>query len=157
MELVNLGSLFIQLINLSVVVFVLYRFIFKPYLAFIDEEIEKKRIFDENAHAAEHIISNAGKEAATILEKAKNEARAIVADSEGLAKKEYSLILSDARKEAEQIKIKASKDIENERVQLHEELRDKVLSIALHANEKLFGKKEANADFIKQVMKDTSL
>lgn len=59
MELVNLGSLLIQLINLSVVVFVLYRFIFKPYLAFIDEETAKREALEENVHASEHIISDA--------------------------------------------------------------------------------------------------
>lgn len=59
MELVNFGSLIIQLINLSVVVYVLYRFIFKPYLAFIDEETAKREAFESNAHAAEHIISDA--------------------------------------------------------------------------------------------------
>ncbi|MDD2916371.1 MAG: ATP synthase F0 subunit B [Candidatus Gracilibacteria bacterium] len=154
MELVNLGSLLIQLVNLSVVVYVLYRFIFKPYLAFIDEETAKREAFEENARAAEHIISDARKEAGTIMDAAKNEARAIVADSEALAKKEYSLILSDARKEAEQIKVKASKDIENERQALHNELRERVLSIALRANEKLFGKSEANAAFIAQVLKE---
>jgi F-type H+-transporting ATPase subunit b len=154
MELVNLGSLFIQLINLSVVVYVLYRFIFKPYLAFIDEETAKREAFEENARAAEHIISDARKEAGIIMDAAKNEARAIITDSEALAKKEYSLILSDARKESEQIKVKASKDIENERQALHNELREKVLSIALRANEKLFGKNEANADFIAKVIKE---
>jgi len=59
MELVNLGSLLIQAINLSVVVYVLYRFIFKPYLAFIDEEGLKREAFETNARAAEHIISDA--------------------------------------------------------------------------------------------------
>lgn len=78
----------------------------------------------------------------------------MITDSEGLAKKEYSLILSDARREAEQIKIKASKDIENERQALHNELREKVLSIALRANEKLFGKNETNREFIAKVLKD---
>ncbi len=154
MELVNLGSLIIQFVNLSVVVYVLYRFIFKPYLAFIDEETAKREAFEANARAAEHLISDAWKEAAGIVETAKKEARAIVADSEGLAKQEYALIVADARKEAEQMKTKASKDIENERVSLHNELRDKVLFIALRANEKLFGKSQANAEFIAQTIKD---
>jgi F-type H+-transporting ATPase subunit b len=154
MELVNLGSLLIQLVNLSVVVYVLYRFIFKPYLAFIDEETAKRETFEENARASEHIISDARHEAGVIIEAAKSEARSLVADAEGLAKQEHVLIIAEARKEAEQIKTKASKDIENERQALHNELRDKVLSIALRANEKLFGKNEANAQFIAQVIKE---
>lgn len=37
---------------------------------------------------------------------------------------------------------------------LHNELRTKVLSIALRANEKLFGKSGANAEFITQAIKE---
>ena len=154
MELVNLGSLLIQAINLSVVVYVLYRFIFKPYLAFIDEEGLKREAFETNARAAEHIISDAWKEASSILEAAKNQSRVMIADSEGLAKKEHALIIADALKEAEQLKAKAAQDIEREREILHDELRTKVLSIALRANEKLFGKNQANAEFITQVIKE---
>ncbi len=154
MDLINIQTLIIQTINISIVVFVLWRFLFKPYLAHIDEETEKQRLFDENTLAAKHLISNAWKEAAAILEAAKNEARAIVADSEWLAKKEYTLIVSDARAEAGQIKQKATKDIENERLSLYSELREKVLSIALRANEKLFGKSSANAEFITQAIKE---
>jgi F0F1-type ATP synthase membrane subunit b/b' len=39
-----------QLINISIVIYVLNRFLFKPYLAFIKEE-DKKRIDVENAYA----------------------------------------------------------------------------------------------------------
>ena len=88
------------------------------------------------------------------METAKNEARTIVADSEGLAKKEYTLIIADARREAEQIKLKASKDIENERQALYNELRNRVLSIALKANERLFGKTEANTEFITKIIQE---
>jgi len=78
----------------------------------------------------------------------------MIADSEGLAKKEHALIIADALKEAEQLKAKAAQDIEREREILHDELRTKVLSIALRANEKLFGKNQANAEFITQVIKE---
>jgi F0F1-type ATP synthase membrane subunit b/b' len=39
-----------QLINISIVIYVLNRFLFKPYLTFIKEE-DKKRIDVENAYA----------------------------------------------------------------------------------------------------------
>lgn len=154
MDLINFQTLIIQTINISIVVFVLWRFLFKPYLAFIDSEAEKQRLFEENTLAAAHLISNASKEAVSIVEAAKVEARTMLTDSEGLAKKEYSLIIADARNESEQMKQKASKDIENERLSLYTELREKVLSIALRANEKLFGKNEANVQFITKIIKE---
>jgi len=157
MELVNLGSLFIQAINLSIVVFVMYRFLFKPYIRYIDAEIAKREVFEESVRTSTHIISDARREAGVIVETARQEAREIIADGENMAKKESSLILSDARREAEQIKTKAAQEIENERRALYDEMRDKVLAIALRANEKFFGQKNANASFIEQAVKENTL
>lgn len=152
--LVDKWSLLIQAVNLGIVVAILYFFIFKPYLIYIDEEALKREKLEENARAAEHLISEAGRNATHIVETAKAEARGLVAESEGLAKKEYAMIISDARRDVEQIKAKASKDIENERKMLENAMKDRILSIALRLNEKFFGKKEANAEFIKQAMKE---
>lgn len=157
MELVNLGSLFYPAHKSECGCFVLYRFIFKPYLAFIDEEIEKKRIFDENAHAAEHIISNAGKEAAAILEKAKNEARAIVADSEGLAKKEYSLILSDARRRLNRLRLRPQRISKMNEFSFMKNSETRFFLLRSMRMKNSSEKKRQISDFIKQVMKDTSL
>lgn len=157
MELVNLGSLIIQAINLSIVVFVLYHFLFKPYLRFIDAEIAKREVFEESLRTSTHIISDARHEASGIIDEAKNEARNIVAEAEKIAKKEQELIIAEARREADQIKAKGLQDIENERRTLYDEMRDKVLAIALRANEKFFGQKNANASFIEQAVKENTL
>ena len=117
----------------------------------------KRAAFEENTHAAAHIVSDAQKEAAAIVAAAKNDARATLTDAEALAKKEQANILAAAAVEAEQVKTKALADVDNERRALYSELREKVVSIALRANEKFFGQKDANADFIKQVMKDIKL
>lgn len=117
----------------------------------------KRAAFEDNALSALNIVSDAKKEAEAIVAQAKNDARATLLDSEALAKKEYANIIFAANTEAEQLKIKALSDVENERRSLHLELREKVITIALRANEKFFGQKEANADFIKQVMKDIKL
>lgn len=157
MELVNLGSLFIQAINLSIVVFVMYYFLFKPYLRFIDSEIAKREVFEESLRTSTHIISDARHEASGIIDEAKNEARSIVAESENIAKREYDQIIAEAHRGAEQVKAKGLQDIENERRTLYDEMRDKVLTIALRANEKFFGQKNANASFIEQAVKENTL
>lgn len=153
-QFVDWKVMLVQVVNFAIIFYVLSKFVFKPLIAFLDEESAKRQALEENARAAEHIVIDAQNEATAIVDTAKKEARAIMSDSEELAKKEYALTLANARKEAEQIKTKASKDIENERQALHSELRERVLSIALRANEKLFGKKEANAEFIAQMVKE---
>lgn len=154
MDLINIQALIIQTINVLIVAAVLWRFVFRPYLAHIDEQTRKQAELEENIRAADHIISKARKEADEIADAAKKEAKEIVAQSESLAKKEASTIVAGARTEVEQMKAKAELDIANERKSLEVAMQDRVLDIALRLNEKLFGKKEANADFIKQAMKN---
>lgn len=154
MDLINIQALIIQTINILIVAFVLWRFLFKPYLAHIDEQTRKQAELEENVRAADHIMSKARSEANNITDAAKKEAKDIVAQGENLAKKEASLLVAAAREESQQIKNKAELDIANERKSLENAMKEKVLSVALKLNEKLFGKKDANADFIKQAMKE---
>lgn len=153
MELINWWSVLIQSINLAIVVFVLHRFIFKPYLAYIDEVNKKREEFESNAAAAARIISEARHEADGIVASARSEAKQMASESESIAKKEAANIVAHANEEATLIKAKAESDIESERKHLEIEMQSRVLDIALKLNEKLFGKSEANALFLKQAMK----
>jgi large-conductance mechanosensitive channel len=61
---VNLGSFIIQFINICIIIFVMNKFLFKPYLAYLKKE-EKKRKELETAH----------KEMEEIKKEAKDEAK----------------------------------------------------------------------------------
>jgi F0F1-type ATP synthase membrane subunit b/b' len=98
-------------------------------------------------------IERAEKEAKDIVESAKREGKNIREESKTVAKQEASLIVFSANKEADAVRAKAGTDIENERRSLEESLRAKVVSVALKINEKMFGKSEANAEFVKNAAK----
>lgn len=154
MGFVNWSAFIIQLVNISIIIFVLNRFLFRPYLAYLDEETRKREQVDRDYADREERKKATEKEITVLLDQAKKDVQDMVLQAETRAKQEAVSILNQAKQEAEQIKAKALKDIDGEREALYEELRERVLSIALRANERLFGKKEANAEFIAQIARE---
>ncbi|MDQ1343599.1 MAG: synthase subunit b [Patescibacteria group bacterium] len=152
--LLDFGSLAIQAVNLAVVAYVLKRFVFSPYLAYLDEEQAKRDEIERSHEVVREAEESARKKAAGIVEEAKREGKNIREESKTLAKQEASLIVFEANKEAEAVRAKGLADIGNERRALEESLRAKVVSVALKINEKVFGKSEANADLVKSLAKD---
>ncbi|MCK9272305.1 ATP synthase F0 subunit B [Candidatus Gracilibacteria bacterium] len=147
---VNLGSFIIQFVNIVVIIFMLNKFLFKPYLVYLhNEEIKRKEL--EEAHLKLHEIKeNAKKEAKTIIDDAKKEASFIKSQGETLAKEETLAIINEAKEESERIKTKAMLDIDNERKAMNSTMKEKILEVALLLNEKLFKQSEANVSFIKK-------
>ena len=150
-DLINFPTLIIQTINLAVVVFVLHRFLFKPYLRILDEEEAKAREIDTLHASSEDIKKNALADADLERKRAKEDAKKIREESKTLAKQEATDIVSVANATAESIRQKGLSEVENERRALEAEMQSKVLSVALTLNEKLFGKKETNREFIETI------
>lgn len=152
--LVDLGSLAIQAVNLGIVAFVLKKFVFSPYLAYLDEEAAKRAELERSTELAAQAEADARAKAEAILDEAKREGKSIREESKTLAKQEASLIVFEANKEADAVRAKGLADVDSERRALEESLRAKVVSVALKINEKVFGKSESNAELVKNLAKD---
>lgn len=152
--LVDLGSLAIQAVNLGIVAFVLKKFVFSPYLAYLDEEAAKRAELERSSELAAQAEADAHAKAEEIVNEAKREGKSIREESKTLAKQEAALIVFEANKEADAVRAKGLADVESERRALEESLRAKVVSVALKINEKVFGKSEANAELVKNLAKD---
>lgn len=150
MGFVNWGTFLIQSINIAVIVWLLNKFVFKPYLAFLDTEEAKRQELETSHKNIAFIKDDADLEAKKILDTAKAEAKALRTQAEANAKAEASAIMANAKAEAEETIKKAHADMENERKQLQNELESHILQVALLLNEKLFGKNDANQAFIKE-------
>ncbi len=152
--LVDFGSLAVQGVNLAIVAYVLRTFLFKPYLAYLDEETEKREELERSHADAKSALEAAESEARGIIEAAKREGKEIRSEAKSLAKQESSLIAFEANKEADAIRAKAAADAENERRALESEMKDRVVEVALKINGKIFGKSDANAEFVKAAAKN---
>ena len=74
-NLINTDTLIIQTINLAIVIFVLWKFFFKPYLAYLDAEALKRAKLEKDALASAHIIDSAKTEAEKIRDEARIDAK----------------------------------------------------------------------------------
>lgn len=153
-ELINFDALIIQTINLAVIVYVLYRFIFKPYLIVLDAE-EKQALEIEELHKnAKSFKDQANKEAAAIVDEAKEDAKTIRTEARALAQGEAAAVLALASQEADATRAKGMADIAQEKAALETELKSKVLTIAISLNQKLFGKSAKNEELLSNLSKD---
>ena len=130
MGLVDISSLLVQAVNLAIIIFVLRKFVFIPYLAHIDSETAKRADLESKTREADVLVKAAINEADILVATAKNEATDIRKNARDLAKRESALALSAASAEAQGIKNKALADIDAERNTLEAEMRSKILSVA---------------------------
>jgi F-type H+-transporting ATPase subunit b len=154
MELIDISSLFIQSVNLAIIIFVLWKFLFSPYLRFLDEEAKKRVMLDEQLQKSEHILSDAHNQATNIIDEAKLSAKIVASEITENARKEGAEIVARAHADADAARTKGFADVAHERKMIALELKGKVIDIALKMNEKLFGKNESNVEFIKNNAKN---
>ena len=144
----DLSSFIIQAINFVIVAFVLRKFFFVPYMQFLDEEAKKRKTLEAEIAKSANILTDARNQAANIIDQSKVDAKLIAAEIAENARKEAAEIVKKAHMDADAARAKGFDDIALERKMIIEELRSKVIDVALKMNEKLFSKNEANVEFL---------
>ena len=153
----DLSSFIIQAINFLIVAYVLRRFFFVPYMAYLDEEAKKRHTLEAEIAKSANILTDARNQAANIIDQSKVDAKLIASEIAENARKESIDLIKKAHADADAARAKGFDDIAFERKALVEELRSKVIDVALKMNEKLFTKNDANADFLKAQSKEIVL
>jgi F-type H+-transporting ATPase subunit b len=148
MGFVDLGAFAIQFVNLLVIIYVLNRFLFKPYLAYIDREAAERAKLESSVADADKLVREAKEEAESLRLKARDEAAAIRRDGEELAKREASEIVARAKTDADSVRAKAVADLASDRTKMEQELEKASVKLALDVNARLFARSEAHIDFI---------
>jgi F-type H+-transporting ATPase subunit b len=146
----TLETMVIQTIILVLILWVLNRFVFKPYLAYLDEEAEKRKKLEDDYNNIEKINKEAVDEKNNILATARTEAENIKKNSSDIAKKEASSIKEKAQEEAKSIKESALAEIEKEKETMLSLVREKSVDLILKFNAKLFDKERVNKDFVEK-------
>lgn len=158
MDLINISTFIIQTINIAIVIGVLSVFFFRPYLRYLDEESKNRKDLEEKLEKAGHIVSEAHSQAENIVDQAKVDARITATEIVENARKEGGEIVAKAHADADVARSKGFADVALERKVMAEELRGKIIDIALKLNAKIFGENtKEHADFLKAQTKDISL
>lgn len=148
MELIDFPTLLIQSVNLAIIFFVLWRFVFRPYLAFLDTETADRQALAHKLAEQDALISQAKSEADALVESARTEARTLSTDIVENAKKEAQDLLTKAQAEAQVMREQGFSDIASERKSMELEMRDRVIDVALALNAKIFGDSKIHREFL---------
>ena len=138
LQFVTLETFVIQFIILLVVLWVLNKFIFRPYLEYLDQWEEKQKKLEEGYKNIDTLVSDAEKKKEEILKKARKKGDTIVADLESLGKTKGEEILAKAESDAKSLLETSKLEIEKERLSMMNSLKTNVIDLVLKMNEKLF-------------------
>ncbi len=153
----DLSSFIIQAINFIIVAFVLRKFFFVPYMHYLDEEAKKRKTLEAEIAKSANILTDAHNQATNIVDQSKVDAKLIASEIAENARKESVELIKKAHADADAARAKGFDDIALERKMIVEELRSKVIDVALKMNEKLFAKNESNVEFLKTQAKTIEL
>ena len=150
----DLSSFIIQAINFIIVAFVLRRFFFVPYMSYLDEESKKRHTLETEIAKSAHILTDAHNQATNIIDQSKVDAKLIASEITENARKESVELVKKAHMDADAARARGFEDIALERKMIIDELRSKVIDVALKMNEKLFSKNDSNIEFLKAQTKE---
>ncbi len=130
------GDVFLaQLVNFLIILFVLWRWAYKPIVAML--EAREKRIAEglANADAAGVRLKDIEKEHAAALGAARVEAAAFLQDAHKLAEDKRAETLEKARAEVNKLVADARKNIADERVEAEKQLKKEITALVVSTAE----------------------
>ncbi len=150
LQFVTVETFVIQFVILIVVLWVLNKFIFRPYLAYLDEWEAKQAKVQEDYNNAEAILAEKQAQGDEMLEKARNKGNALIEEAESLANSKRDTIIENAEKSAAETAKLAESQIEKERQSMLSGVKSQVMDMTLKLNEKLFKDTKASKDFVEK-------
>ncbi len=134
---INTTWLLAQIVNVGLLLFILWRFAYKPILNMLDS---RKQKIQESLEYAERVKAEAAeqqKEFSRKLEEARREAQTASQAAQQIGEKEREAIVAQAREEARKLVEQAKEQIEFERKQMMADLHDEVVRLSLLAAQKV--------------------
>ncbi len=154
---INPVALLWQLVAFSLLVFGLYKLLYKPVLRMLDERAERIRKGMEDAAKAREMAERAQEEFEKRIAEARKEGQEIVAQATQMSEKLRQEILEQARAEAERMIAKERERLTQEREQAMSELRAQVADLSILVAQKIVGvsldeaaQRKLIADFLRE-------
>lgn len=150
LKFVTVETFVIQTVILLLVLYVLNRFVFKPYLAYLDAWEEKQKKLEEDFKNIDGLIKNAEVQKEEILTSARKTGENIVSESENIWKKKREEIIAKAESDAKDIVDNGNITIEKERLAAMNSVKGHLVDLVLRLNGKLFKDTNISKDFIEK-------
>lgn len=130
-----------QLVNFSVVVFVLWKWAYKPLVKLMDERSAKIEKSLEDARRIEREMKAMEETRAATLLQTKKEAQKILADTQSAAERERVALVAKTKEETEKILANAKLTIAREKEQMFTEAKAHLGELVVTAAEKILREK----------------
>lgn len=148
LEFVTIETFIIQSIILLVVLWVLNKFIFRPYLAYLDEWEAKQKKVQDDYNNAEAILEEKRLQWEKMLSDARAKWNTVIEEAESMAQAKKEKIIADAEVEVKKSSELAKKQMEQEHHSMLSGAKEHIINTALKLNEKLFKDEKASKDFM---------
>ncbi len=150
LKFITVETFVIQFIILLFVLWVLNKYLFKPYLAYLDKWEDNQKKLEEDYKNIDKLIKEAEEKKETILAEARVKSESILSDAEELAKQKKSSLLEKAEQEAKSIIESWKAEIEKEKLSMLNGVKTKLTGLILKFNRKLFWDEKINKDFVEK-------
>ncbi len=147
----------IQFVILLLVIWVLNRFIFKPYLAYLDDLEWKQKKLEDDYKNIDRLIKDAEDKKENILKTARERGDSLITEAENIAKKKREDIIFRAENDALDLVESAKSEIEKERLSMLSSMKSRVTDLVLKLNSKLFKQENVTKDYVEKEMNSISM
>lgn len=145
----------IQIVNLAIVLFVLKKFLFTPYLALVEKTEKDQAEINTMHETVEKMRKDAEKEATALISDAHKKAFEMRENAAKNAQKNADEIVAQAEEQARIIRERAEGEIVALEQTFAKRMKDGVMTAAVELNKKLLGQSNtARRDFMKAHLED---
>jgi len=130
-----------QLFNFVIVLFVLWKWVFKPLGKKLEDRAHKIELSIKHSEEVEKKLKDAEQFRQQEMEKVRAEATAAIAQSQKNAEKAKEQIMAEAKISSEKLLEQARKDIAAEHIRLIAEVREEAATLIVAATEKIIREK----------------
>lgn len=138
---IETNLLIAQFVNFAIVLFVLWKFAYKPILKTLNDRTKKIEKGVKDAESASKKLSEMTEKEKEILASAKKEAQEIIKKAESEAKKNAESIAVNAKEQNDKMMADAKKMIEQEKEKMIHEVKSEIAGLVVSATEKVIGEK----------------
>ncbi len=140
----------IQFIILLLVLWVLKKFIFVPYLAYLDKWEDKQKKLEEDYKNIDALVAGATEERDSLLKDARKKSDEIISEAETIAKNKKNSMIEKAEGEAKDIVESGKKEVEKEKLSMLSDVKWNIIDLVVKFNKKLFGNEKISAEFVEK-------
>jgi F-type H+-transporting ATPase subunit b len=130
-----------QIINFLVLLFILYKFAYRPLLAMLDKRTKKIEQGLKDAEVAHKKLEESEKKQTEILHKARVEAKDIVEKAREQAEKGRAEIVAESKVQSDKLIADARAQIEQEKQKTLSEIKSEIGGLVVAATEKIIEEK----------------